>query len=137
MTEAETILKLIETVSPDDTAKLDEIDLAVWRYLYAGTNNRYAGHPNGDYAGPQFTRDRSLLKEIRPEANWFQTKLYPEVRVLGVRGSGESKVTETTMIAVYECAAISYGLKSPRLPTEELAELHAILQSLEYERSQK
>ena len=30
MTEAETILKMIETVDPADTTKLDEIDARVW-----------------------------------------------------------------------------------------------------------
>jgi hypothetical protein len=34
MTEAETILKLIESVDPKDTAKLDEIDARVWCYLH-------------------------------------------------------------------------------------------------------
>jgi hypothetical protein len=33
MTDAETILKMIETVDPTDTAKLDEIDARVWCWL--------------------------------------------------------------------------------------------------------
>jgi len=36
MTEAETVLKMIETVDPTDRGKLDEIDLAVTKYLEAG-----------------------------------------------------------------------------------------------------
>jgi hypothetical protein len=73
MTEAETILKMIETVDPADTEKLDEIDARVGEYL--------------DYNSPD------------PKA---------------VIGSRENA--------------------SPELQTEELAELHAIVQAIEYER---
>jgi hypothetical protein len=40
MSEAETILKMIKTVDPEDTAKLDEIDAQVWCF-----------HANGKFIG--------------------------------------------------------------------------------------
>src|SRR4051794_22494389 len=85
MTEAATILKLIEEVDPADSEKLDEIDARVFCYLkgfeYAGQN------PAGEYCfrngfngktstkthrHRKFTRSRNALKTIRPnKLDWF------------------------------------------------------------------
>ena len=61
MTDAEIIFKMIETVDPADTAKLDEIDARVWCWL----NNKIFLRINVDrpaaYA-PTYTRSRNTLK---------------------------------------------------------------------------
>lgn len=56
MTDHEIILKMIETVDPDDSVKLDEIDLAVYKYI--GELHMML---------PKVTRSRDALKAIRPD----------------------------------------------------------------------
>lgn len=123
------ILKMIETVSPDDTAKLDEIDARVdcykWGYDFHDVNSVEGCFVSYFHKGPlpedkygnlsqKYTRSRDALKAIRPEGWWF-----------GICGA-------------YWC---DFGKKlderkpTPELPTEELAELHAIIQAIEYERT--
>jgi hypothetical protein len=72
----------------------------------------------------KYTRSRDALKAIRPE-EWYidltQRKHWNEA-IVGHRPSNTGSLQEV--------------LTSPRLPTEELAELHAIIQAIEYERSQ-
>ena len=130
---AQSILSLIETVEPRDTAKLDEIDMAAFRYVTGYTG----GFEGGDervrqrwYARcaemdpvigpdwrpiPQYTRSRDALKAIRPEG-W-------EIRIF-VRPDGKHN----------ECFA-GQDIMSKFQPTEELAELHAVLQAIEHERN--
>lgn len=130
MTEAETILKLIETVSPDDTTKLDELNMRVAFFL--------ENKPYPEWKGiekcfdldrrmvPNWCGSRDALKAIRPEG-WhyecnkicdgtFWAALHQEVDA-GPCGDAEGMSCE----AWYR-------------KTEELAELHAIIQSLEWER---
>lgn len=79
------ILKMIETVSPDDTEKLDEIDARVWVCLHLqGDFNisinggiiyyRHNSWPEDartilqhPFQNPEYTRSRDALKAIRPE----------------------------------------------------------------------
>lgn len=132
MSDAQTILQMIETVAPDDTAKLDEIDARVWcwinGYEFIGTpwffEDKFTGwtmkFDNGDErlvragSSKQYTRSRDVLKAIRPEG------FFPEI-VLDEGGCAICK---------------NKGIDSMCLPTEELAELHAVIQALEHERSQ-
>lgn len=140
------ILKLIETVDPSDKDKLDEIDARVWCWLYGHIFHRvdYSGlikscfytrkneieenwHHMGYIRG--YSRERDILKKIRPiiehvsftskeDFKWNQeTKEY-------IRDYYFYFTHGTKMIA-----------QSPYLPTEELAELHAIIQVITYERS--
>lgn len=99
------ILKLIETVSPDETLKLYEIDEMVWHYV------------NMPYA--PYTTSRDALKAIRPERFRPIEYYYGHYRA--------------PVQAFYWCAN---GKKVEGLgATEELAELHAIIQAIEYERN--
>lgn len=121
MTEAETILKLIEEVDPKDSDKLDEIDARVWAIAHGISyeeENRLREY--GKLAGqpPKYTRSRDALKSIRPEG--WEWDIYFHY--------GTPYVTFTKMWPD------PINIKTPDLPTEELAELHAIIQAIEYER---
>lgn len=125
MTPAQEILKLIETVDPTDSAKLDEIDILVYEYLEpvnSGYPYRIAlslGVPSGL---PKYTRSRDALKAIRPEGWSSYGAVHKEMSsFVYYKGVGYERI-ET------DC----YDL-----PTEELAELHAIIQATEFERTQK
>lgn len=137
MTEAEKILALIEDVDPSDTAKMDEIDWLVDRLCYPcwkvikgsyGQDRLYkwedGSHERQAYL---FTRSRDALKAIRPKDYGFLQIMHTE----------DGK-------AYCQIKAGNDALHSPDydvrdgeelyLPTEELAELHAIIQAIEWER---
>jgi len=110
---SETILKLIENVDPGDTNTLDKIDALT--FVYTRQNESAVTHP-------QYTRSRDALKAIRPGGWWFDM----EVTIIGKEW-------------VYSCGLPNFIdtdslVESKPLPTEELAELHAIIQAIEYER---
>lgn len=111
MKDHETILKMIEEVDPNDTAKLDEIDRLVDEYEWNGVSQLL--YP------PQYTRSRDALKEIRPNGWVFTITSGNEPLVWCLKNGVQIKavVNEFT--------------------TEELAELHAIIQSIAYERGEK
>jgi hypothetical protein len=160
MTEAETILKMIESVDPADPAKLDEIDARVKLYLlnvgecqkvitqgdskievYDKTT-RFSGFflrrdtwsitdSMNDIYHPPYTRSRDALKAIRPDG--WSTSIH-------------NCITNRSDIQKWECQMDGWGnvdtkefLKhiafSGEQKSEELAELHAIIQAIEYERS--
>jgi hypothetical protein len=84
---AKEILEMIEAVDPGDSAKLNEIDARVKRYLSNGVwNQTYYEKKLKDgrwFPEPQYTRSRDALKAIRPEG-WqfrmvhdFGTTLHP------------------------------------------------------------
>lgn len=133
------ILKMIEEVSPNDTTKLGEIDAKVWEYVTGRKSTlRHKGSvssPDGywhsddgatiDCLPPQYTRSRDTLKDIRPHG-WVTMLVEFD------NGGG--------FILGWNCCLknIQDKLVTSRpgtLPTEELAELHAIIQAIEYERS--
>lgn len=134
------ILKMIEEVDPNDTAKLDEIDARVWCWLneniyvphpYQDTWN-YRYKPSADFEGyicgslgageeaQQYTRSRDALKSIRPEGWIYDCEWYSKNRFTA---------------RFYKLDSDEIQEESPVLPTEELAELHAIIQVVAYERS--
>lgn len=136
MTDAQTILKLIETVDPNDTAKLDEIDARVQCLV---EREDYLSHHidhNGFHATVscsleggfstiwprRYTRSRDALKTIRPKG-W-------DIKITTHQNSDAWMVFLDGSRNDYRCA-------SAWLPTEELAELYAIIQAIEYERNQK
>lgn len=148
MNEIQTILKMIEEVDPADTAKLDEIDARVWCWLngyiyiphnYSDTWN-YRYKPDEKFEGyicgslgtgedaQKYTRSRDALKAIRPDG-WLMNEIfeYKEVASLGTRHSWHVGLIKKFP----EEAVESPGL----MPTEELAELHAIIQAIEWERT--
>ncbi len=125
MTDAQTILKMIEEVDPSDTAKLDEIDLRVcayvtgWRVIEGGWIGKTGA---GDMQEPpQYTRSRDALKAIRPEGWNFEMRSHDD----GV---------------YYECwrlnddGYVCQYQPSHTSKTEELAELHCIIKAISHER---
>jgi len=105
------ILKMIETVDPSDTAKLDEIDARVFNYV---ADFDYTPTIQCPY---QYTRSRDALKAIRPEGWQLKMNILPDR-------------------ALYQIKHLKSGdLMATELPTEELAELHSIIQAIEHERS--
>lgn len=139
MTPAQEILRLIETVDPADTAKMDEIDARVrcfienWRFIsmiapeidILGTHIQFSygsllpEYPNFKHSQRtiKYTRSRDALKAVRPEGWVFEIKQYPK-----------------------DCrCSLSMGEYMKRVcssaQTEELAEIHAIIQAIEYERT--
>lgn len=122
MTPASEILKLIETVSPDDTGKLDEIDLLVGQWIGLFPYQQpYTGHPIN-----QYTSSRDALKKIRPEG-W-------DISIQSYDFSYDGKCEPPH----WSCNISKIGGKTfygrHKSPTEELAELHAIIQAIEHER---
>jgi len=150
MTEALDILKMIEEVDPSDTAKLDEIDARVYEYLgfywHGGGDSKnwqemaghwYFGLPMNDKGvclcrsdrefaeePPQHTRSRDALKAIRPGLQYYMHK-------------DQGATLWQCTFAKWDVSGKNEHLeiKSPWLKTEELAELHAITQAIEHERS--
>ena len=134
MTTAKEILKLIETVDPNDTAKLDEIDALVYAYfmnlewkwkkpegrIY---HNKYwlydAGRGEFKQKPVRFTKSRDALKAIRPEGWLFYLCNFPKEHTWFQFDAHHNRHT----IEQFPC-----------FPTEELAELHAIIQAIEFER---
>lgn len=147
------ILKMIETVDPTDTATLDEIDARVWCYLNSVTlkkpsknmwknfeddyttitykDNEKEGLASCGWAAGtnhiqrfcKYTRSRDALKAIRPEGCWVERIIQHKT----------SKSWDCTIAITGEVFSVSD--KAITLPTEELAELHAIIQAIEYERN--
>jgi hypothetical protein len=134
MTEADKILKMIKAVDVNDTDTLDEIDARVWCYDNnepfddkridrAGHHLMYAVNTVDSYFAviPRPTRSRDALKSIRPEG--WTIKLY--------------NYYDDTPIN-HHCAMqkSTKHFVANNLPSEELAELHAIIQAISYEREQ-
>lgn len=142
MTDSEIIKHMIETVrSPDDTDTLDEIDARVWLFYRGRKELIYQHKPlkkrcwdfkYNTLEGVRFesvdkieyTRSRDALKAIRPGDVKFNMQDCSE---LWHEYSG------------FRCTAIrgvdDYEYYARELPTEELAELHAIIQAIEWKRS--
>lgn len=146
MTTAKELLKLIETVDPNDAEKLDEIDARVWCYL--NNINCVVYHPqqyhddylhgvedetgkiheapefrhtdeygNGFSHFPEYTRSRDVLKAIRPKGWEFENRCVGE--------------------DAYVYHSYKEGEKEFYSPVhnEELSELCVIILAIDYERS--
>lgn len=150
---AEEILKLIETVSLDDTVKLNEIDARVYAFLKL--HNNFTVHIRGSaiyyrhntwpedvpnvlhhsFQHEKYTRSRDSLKMIRPEGWEFKSA----GRLIG--NPENSNLWEWNF---YHCVLCQKDLKNincyqvsfDKGKTEELAELHAIIQAIQFERKQ-
>ena len=119
MNEAENILNMIENVSPDAIHALDEIDERVSAY-YNQESAEYEKRMG--YIPKEYTRSRDALKSIRPDSKrWWLDYL------------GYNTIEEG-----WDCAYDNGNITTEihdSLPTEELAELHAIIQAIEWERN--
>lgn len=122
------ILKMIEEVAPDDTDKLHEIDARVWCWIegidpdqiFQGATKDYPAWKEPVALAARYTRSRDALKAIRPEG--YRTWAVPYAKDFW---QGHAYKREGTSVVTRE------------LSTEELAELHAIIQAIEYERAKK
>lgn len=119
--EGRNILKMIEGVSPDDTATLDEIDARFWCFLngsvfkaFEGNWIRFCDGFKTNITPLRYTRSRDALKSIRPDGCLIKISI-----------AGESTATLTL--------GKSFICKAKNMPTEELAELHAIIQTYIWE----
>lgn len=129
------ILEMIENVAPDNTDALDEIDARVWcynsNYYFIDNGNDTWSHsiyetsvpvhatPYGEIPHPftvqRYTRSRDALKMIRPKECKFT--------LLPIEDGYRFLIRSLTL-----------DIDSADLPTEELAELHAIVQAIKWER---
>jgi len=126
MKDHEIILKMIEEADPSDTAKLDEIDEKTHRFLHGSIR------PKIEHRFiVQYTRSRDALKAIRPEG--WMIQLSHSWSINKFRFSmvkfGDTKHEKTINYMGYSSEWCHR--------TEELAELHAIIQAIAYERAQK
>lgn len=134
MTPAETILRLIETVDPQDTEKLDEIDARVWVYLVNGDFLGFDSRGNIEYTrieddgkpipfcAEQYTRSRDALKAMGPSGYAVET-------------------LDSVFVNECRCKLLSEDMDTQfertHMPTIELAELHARIQAIQFEREGK
>lgn len=139
MTEAQLILQMIETVDPNDTAKLDEIDARVWCWLNDVPiqiiknefGNSWIKSVLKNSPERRYSRSRDVLKDIRLKRwrlEWISENVTAEA-AFG-NGTGWSCRMYTEHTGGNGCTVRVAGM-----PTEELAELHAIIQAIEYERT--
>lgn len=115
------ILEMIEKVSPEDGATLDEIDALARIYIH-----KLDEFKTTLGIAQKYTRSRDALKAIRPEG-W-------DLMLDTHWGTPYAKLYRRLIDPTNPISEVAF---SPALPTEELAELHAILQALEYERNAK
>lgn len=131
-TDGQSILKLIEAVSPDDLAMLDEIDARVWCWL-PQHNCEFLEYKDGAFwCNPRatnlpfwksvvkYTRSRDALKAIRPDKGlWKITVHFDHGKNIGAS-------------VIYD-RPDALTIRTKVLPNEYLAELHAIIQALMHE----
>jgi len=149
-TKAETILKMIEEVDPNDTAKLDEIDARMHIFFWPShlhpapsVDQLIKAHYDDIMGGWEdsegnerltkvfeltlYTRSRDALKAIRPKGWWIRDCERLSDFVAGSEGRNyyiALRCQTENKIKTVHAYAIS----------EELAELQAIIQAIEYER---
>lgn len=135
--DSSVILRMIEAMKPDDTAALDEIDARVWcylnGYLYLRKQLDYHVYSFGDdlecflyqSRDREYTRSRDALKAVRPEG-W-------RLEIQHVRSLSKAGTTKWYSSLISPCG--DYEVNCGPMLTEELAELHAIIQAIAYERS--
>lgn len=105
------ILRIIESIKLldiNDTVKLSKIDYLVHEYIFGNLMSKPF----------TYTKSRDIIKGIRPKGFWFQ--------IIPVTDN-EWNVT---------CSDVDDGpiICSGYIPSEELAELHATLQAIDYVR---
>ena len=138
MISASEILEMIEKVDPDDETTLREIDIRVYVFLKLNEDFQVSIHKGGrsityrhnlwpqdersvlfhTFDRYRYTRCRNKLKSIRPR--------YVEIDIFHRHSSSECEIWLDRNVSV----------KSPALPTEELAELHAIIQAISLQRKE-
>lgn len=102
---AKRIIAKIESTHPSNTTELDKIDQQVAQFL--------------GVAPASYTRSRDALKTIRPPKFWLKIENWPH---------GHTEVFGCFILESGEVVAFESGCGT----TEELAELHAIIQGVAY-----
>lgn len=143
LTDYKQILTMIEQVDPNNPQQLDEIDARVWCFINEKTYLRHTSSEGYDCYGKknqtgifieehtetdlsrryvpyshceQYTRSRDAIKSIRPDGWYIQI----------------TTQQDGAYCVIWENIKSAY-LTTPILPTEELAELHAIIQAIAYD----
>jgi len=117
------ILRMIETYDPDNAAGMDEIDDAAQAYVRKLSHDELFSR--NDFAPIRYTRSRDALKQIRPAGCKASANAVSWKEEMGFEGEAffmAQRIEEKEEFV------------SPYLPTEELAELHAIIQAIAHER---
>lgn len=149
------ILEMIEKVDPSDKDALDMIDARVEQYYHELQSIFMLGDERGNFwfstspihkpvriNVPKYTRSRDALKAIRPELKaigWTIkiNSLYGAMSFLKNKGWPQAYVC--TLIKTKEengrLVPVFQSDDDKAFLTEELAELHAILQAIEYDRN--
>lgn len=102
---AQLIIAQIESTHPNDAAGLDKIDQQVAQFL--------------GVASAPYTRSRDALKTIRPYNFWLKIENWPH---------GHTQVFGCFILESGEVVAFQSGCGT----TEELAELHTVVQGIAY-----
>ena len=134
---AKQILEMIENVDPSDTAKMDEIDEAVFQWrLDLGFTEHFS--PSTGKAR-KYTRSRDALKAIRPEGYHVEIIIHDWGSYFAGKRGYETICGASLRPNYSSDEACPYNrlktVTAPRLRTEALAELHAIIQAIENERN--
>jgi len=141
------ILEMIESVDPSDTAKLDEIDARVWCYLESHTfacikwdrifvldEHQCEIEKFNGICTLKFTRSRDALKAIRPEGWQYCMEHSPAI---GFQCTLQDKMgSPDNPPNIFKSPWYKAGSGGRTGLTEELAELHAILQAIAHERGE-
>lgn len=133
MTHAQQRLSLIENVDPADTAGIDEIDKRTQAFLHGldqeGTGADQFGelrvwemYSEDEYK--PYTRSRDALGTIWPKGWLFGTTI------------GSMDYNKFYCVG-FKHEQWNTKVSGAELGTKELAELHAILQAIEYERGER
>lgn len=136
----EKILDMIENVDPNDSDALDDIDARVWCFI---NNEKFIGWVNDERAyfntdklinrstreKPKYTRSRDALKSIRPDG-W-----YPILYAIS-NGGGCVLGFQASLFSLRAKVDSPDSYTKSLFQTEELAELHAIIQAIAWERGE-
>lgn len=127
MNTAEELLNLIETVDANDTASLEEINARVQCYV----ENRDADdHYEAPWRPVKERRDNTPLWKV------IEARTYATSRdaIKAIRPVNWSFHCHPHYCDAYSKAHGINRTSPPSMPTEELAELHATIQAIQYER---
>lgn len=152
---AQQILKMIEKIDPNHMVSLNAIDVCVEQYLQKNDKLEIRRLTHSDSSSdcvyiatdkcgskfqvliPQYTRSRDALKQIRP-ANYKPYNILNDF--IGCKKNKNHWYFELQKInddGTMFGGINNISFEGEDLPTEELAELHAIIQAIEYERNKK
>ena len=129
MKDAEIILKMIETVDPKDISAIQEIEARVFCWVirekppisYAELSKQIS------FVGgvPEYCTSRDALKAVRPQGWWF---------TIEPTGWHEDWWKVSAVTQKYGSHVVLEN--EAHIQTEELAELHAIIQAIAHERAE-